>query len=63
MQPPPPPPNLEAIKEVVQELYGPNLRQVGHLEFYKPYPEVIDKENPYLMGYRIPKFLLFSRED
>ena len=35
---PPPPPNLEAIREVIQELYGPNLRQVGRLEFYKPYP-------------------------
>ena len=48
MQPPPPPPNLEAIWEVVHELYGPGLRQVGYPKFYKPYPKAIDKENPYL---------------
>ena len=41
----PPPPDLEAIREVVQEFYGPC------------------KENPYPMGYRIPEFSLFSRED
>ena len=27
---PPSPPNLEAIREVVHELYGTSLRQVGH---------------------------------
>ena len=42
---PPPPPNLEAIREVVQELYEPSLRQVVHLEFYNPYPKAIDREN------------------
>ena len=56
-------PDLGAIIEVVQELYGPGLRQIGHLKFYKPYPEMIDKENPYPRGYRIPDFSLFSRED
>ena len=60
---PPPSPNLEAIREVVYEVYEPNLRQVGCPKFYKPYPEAIDRENPYPMGYRIPKFSLFSRKD
>ena len=31
-------PDLGVIKEVVQELYGPSLRQIGFPEFYKPYP-------------------------
>ena len=35
---PTPIPNLSAIKEVVQELYGPSLRQIGSPKFYKPYP-------------------------
>ena len=60
---PPPPLDLEAIREAVQELYGSGLRQAGHLEFYKPYPETIDRENPYPMGYRIPEFSLLSGEN
>ena len=63
MQPPLPPPNLEAIWEVVQELYRPDLRQVGLPEFYKPYPKAIDRENPYPRGCRILEFSLISRED
>ena len=59
----PPPLNLEAITKVVQELYGPDLTQVGHLEFYKPYLEEIDKENPYPRGYGIPEFSLFFGEN
>ena len=59
---PPPPPDLEAIREVVHEPYGPDLKSVGCLEFYKPYPEAIDRENPYPRGYRIPEFSLFSGE-
>ena len=63
MHPPPPPPNLEAIREAVQELYEYGLRLVGHIEFYKPYPKAIDGENSYPMGYKIPEFSLFFRED
>ena len=55
-------PNLGAIREAVQELYRPSLKQIGHLKFYKPYPEMIDGENPYPRGYKIPNFSLFSRE-
>ena len=32
-------------------------------KFYNPYPEAIDKENPYPRGYRIPEFSIFSGED
>ena len=60
---PPPSSNFEAIREAVQELYGLGIRQIGHLEFYKSYLKAIKRENPYSMGYRIPGFSLFSRED
>ena len=64
MQPPPPPQNLEAIREAVHKLYVPDLRLVGHLEFYKPYPKAIGREkNPYPSGYIIPKFSLLYGED
>ena len=36
---------------------------IGCPEFYKPYPEMIDRENPYPRGYMIPDFTLFSGED
>ena len=55
--------DLGAIGEAVHELYGQRLMQIGHLEFYKPYPEMIDRENPYLRGYRILDLSLFSEED
>ena len=51
---PPPLPDLEEIREVVQELYGQGLRQVGHPKFYKPYTKAINRENPYL---RVIEFL------
>ena len=47
----------------MQELYGPGLRKIGLPEFYKSYPEMIDRENPYPRGYRIPDFSIFFRED
>ena len=55
--------DLGAIREVVHELYGLGLKQIGRPEFYKPYPEMIDRENPYPRGYMIPDFSLFSGED
>ena len=47
----------------MQELYGPGLRKISRLKFYKPYLEMIDRENPYPRGYMIPNFSLFSREN
>ena len=55
--------DLDVVRDVVQELYGPGLRQVGRPEFHKPYPDVIDRDNPYPRGYRVPEFFLFSREN
>ena len=46
----------------MHELYGSGLMQIGRPEFYKPYPEMIDKENPYPRGYKIPDFSLFCGE-
>ena len=55
--------DLDVVRDVVQELYGPGLHQVGHLEFHKPYPNLIDRDNPYPRGYKVPEFSLFSREN
>ena len=43
----PPQVDVEIVREVVQELYGPGLRQIGRPEFHKPYPDAIERENPY----------------
>ncbi|KZV53199.1 hypothetical protein F511_27565 [Dorcoceras hygrometricum] len=42
--------DLELVRETVQELYGPALRVISRPEFHKPYPEVIDHNNPYPRG-------------
>ena len=39
------------------------MGQASSIEFYKPYLEMIDRENPYPRGYRIPDFSLFFGED
>ncbi|KZV41202.1 hypothetical protein F511_17161 [Dorcoceras hygrometricum] len=54
--------NFDMVRETVQELYGPALRLIGRPEFHKPYPEIIDHNNPYPRGYKIPDFNLFSGE-
>ncbi|KZV58259.1 hypothetical protein F511_01110 [Dorcoceras hygrometricum] len=55
--------DLDLVRETVQELYGPALRLIGRPEFHKPYPEMIDHNNPYPRGYKIPDFSLFTGED
>ena len=40
-------------------IYGLGLRKIGRSEFFKPYPKMIDRENPYPKGYMIPNFSLF----
>ncbi|KZV53197.1 hypothetical protein F511_27563 [Dorcoceras hygrometricum] len=55
--------NLDLVRETVQELYGPALRLIGRPEFHKSYPEMIDHNNPYPRGYKIPDFSLFIGED
>ena len=39
-------PNLGAITEAVQKLYGPGLGKIGCLKFSKPYPKMIDSVKP-----------------
>ena len=56
-------PDLGAIKEIVEELYRLGLMQIVYPEFYKPYPKMIERKNPYPRGYRILDFSLFSGED
>ncbi|XP_075473900.1 uncharacterized protein LOC142504945 [Primulina tabacum] len=51
------------VREAVQELYGPALKQIGRPEFHKPYPDYKDVNNPYPRGYRVHDFSLFSGED
>ena len=55
--------DLDVVRDIVHEFYGPGLCQIGRPEFHKPYPDAIDRDNPYPRGYRIPKFSLFSRKD
>ena len=54
---------VDAVREVVQELYDPGLRQIGRSKFYKPYPDTIDRDNPYPKGYRVLEFILFSGKE
>lgn len=60
---PPPMIDLRVMRDVVQELYEPDLRQIGCPDYYKPYSNMVDWENPYPRGYIIPDFSIFSRED
>ncbi|KZV48297.1 hypothetical protein F511_18812 [Dorcoceras hygrometricum] len=55
--------NIDLVRETVQELYGSALRLIGHPEFHKPYPEMIDHNHQYPRGYKIPDFSLFTGED
>ena len=55
--------DLDTVRDVVQELYGPSLHQVRCPEFHKSYPVMIDKDNSYPRGYRVPEFCLFSGEN
>lgn len=55
--------DLEVVRETVHELYGPTLRQIGRPEFHNSYPNHIDTNNPYPMGYKVHDFSLFTKED
>ena len=52
-------PDLRAIREAIHALYGLGIRKFGRPEFYKSYPYMIDRENPYPRGYMIPDFSFF----
>ncbi|XP_073017956.1 uncharacterized protein [Primulina eburnea] len=53
----------DVVRETVQELYGPALRQIGRPKFLKPYPDYVDVNNPFPKGYKVPDFSLFSGEN
>ena len=52
--------NLGAIRDAIQELYGPVLRQIGRPEFYKPYLEMMIRKTPSQggIGCNTPKYTL-----
>ena len=52
--------DVNAVRKVVQESYGPSLRQISRPDFHKPYLDAIDRDNPYPRGYRVPEFTFIS---
>ncbi|GKV41675.1 hypothetical protein SLEP1_g49174 [Rubroshorea leprosula] len=54
--------NRDQLIDLVQETYGPALRPLVCLAYKKPYPDVIDHENPFPRGFKVPEFTLFSGE-
>ncbi|GKU97768.1 hypothetical protein SLEP1_g10860 [Rubroshorea leprosula] len=54
--------NRDQLIDLVQETYGPALRPLVHPAYRKPYPDVIDHENPSPRGFKVPEFTLFSGE-
>ncbi|GKV17163.1 hypothetical protein SLEP1_g27699 [Rubroshorea leprosula] len=41
----------------------PALRPLVRLAYKKPYPDIIDHENPFPKGFKVPEFTLFSGEN
>ncbi|GKV48260.1 hypothetical protein SLEP1_g55084 [Rubroshorea leprosula] len=54
--------NRDKLIDLVQETYGPTLRPLVRPAYRKPYPDIIDHENPFPRGFKVPKFTLFSGE-
>ncbi|GKV48632.1 hypothetical protein SLEP1_g55430 [Rubroshorea leprosula] len=54
--------NRDQLIDLVQETYGPALRPLVHSTYRKPYPNVIDHENPFPRGFKVLEFTLFSGE-
>ncbi|GKV33998.1 hypothetical protein SLEP1_g42429 [Rubroshorea leprosula] len=54
--------NRDQLIDLVQETYGPTLRPLVHPAYRKPYPDIIDHENPFPRGFKVPEFTLFSGE-
>ncbi|GKV03063.1 hypothetical protein SLEP1_g15430 [Rubroshorea leprosula] len=48
--------------DLVQETYGPALRPLVRPSYHKPYPDYIDRDNPFPRGFKMPEFTLFSRD-
>ncbi|GKV42186.1 hypothetical protein SLEP1_g49623 [Rubroshorea leprosula] len=54
--------NKDQLIDLVQETYGPALKPLVRPAYKKPYPDVIDHENPFPRGFKVPEFTLFSDE-
>ncbi|GKV15503.1 hypothetical protein SLEP1_g26290 [Rubroshorea leprosula] len=54
--------NRDQLIDLVQETYGPALRPLVRPAYRKPYPDIIDHENPFPRGFKVPEFTLFSGE-
>ncbi|GKV02584.1 hypothetical protein SLEP1_g15006 [Rubroshorea leprosula] len=56
------PQHRDQLIDLVQETYGPALRPLVRPAYRKPYPDIIDHENPFPRGFKVPEFTLFSSE-
>ncbi|GKV52448.1 hypothetical protein SLEP1_g59025 [Rubroshorea leprosula] len=54
--------NRDQLIDLVQETYGPALRPLVRPAYRKPYLDIIDHENPFSRGFKVPEFTLFSGE-
>ncbi|GKV29945.1 hypothetical protein SLEP1_g38818 [Rubroshorea leprosula] len=54
--------NRDQLIDLVQETYGPALRPLVCPAYMKPYPNIIDHENPFPRGFKVLEFTLFSGE-
>ncbi|GKV42144.1 hypothetical protein SLEP1_g49581 [Rubroshorea leprosula] len=54
--------NRDQLIDLVQETYRPALRPLVRPAYRKPYPDIIDHENPFPWGFKVPEFTLFSGE-
>ncbi|GKV04390.1 hypothetical protein SLEP1_g16548 [Rubroshorea leprosula] len=52
----------DQLIDLVQETYGPALRPLVRPAYRKPYPDIIDYENPFPRGFKVPEFTLFFGE-
>ncbi|GAV57795.1 hypothetical protein CFOL_v3_01331 [Cephalotus follicularis] len=48
--------------KLIQECYGLGLRRVSCPINQKPYPDWIDRNYKFPLGYKIPEFSIFSRD-
>ncbi|GKV12837.1 hypothetical protein SLEP1_g23931 [Rubroshorea leprosula] len=60
LQATPPPLDRNQLIDLVQETYGPALRPLVCPSYHKPYPDYIDRDNPFPRGFKVPEFTLFS---
>ncbi|GKV43324.1 hypothetical protein SLEP1_g50628 [Rubroshorea leprosula] len=54
--------NRDQLIDLVQETHEPALRPLVRPSYMKPYPDIIDHENPFPRGFKVPEFTLFSGE-